>query len=101
MRDPLLHTWRHCEADIILWAVWWYLRDVLNARDVEEHPRERTVWVDHTMVSRGVERQALALEKRCRPSLGVIRDAARVDETDSQLKKPWYDLHCVEFETVL
>ena len=72
MRDPLLLTWRHCEADIILWAVWWYLRDVLKSHDVEERPWEHGVGVDHTTVSRGVERHALALEKRCRPSLGVI-----------------------------
>jgi len=43
MGDSCLFTWRHFEADIILCAVWWYLRDALSDRDVEELLRERSV----------------------------------------------------------
>jgi transposase, IS6 family len=43
MSDASLFTWRHFEADIILGAVRWYLRDALSSRDVEELLRERGV----------------------------------------------------------
>jgi transposase-like protein len=40
MRDPSLVNWRRVEADIIPWAVRWYLRDTLSNRDVAERLRE-------------------------------------------------------------
>jgi hypothetical protein len=43
MSDHALFTWRHCEADIILCAGRWYVRDALRYRTVEERMRERGV----------------------------------------------------------
>ena len=45
MSDTPLFTWRHFEAEIILCAVRWHLRDALSDRDVEELMQERGVRV--------------------------------------------------------
>jgi IS6 family transposase len=52
MRDSSLFKWRHFEAEIILCAVRWYLRDALSYRHAEEFMQERGVRVDHTTVFR-------------------------------------------------
>ena len=92
MHDPPLCTWRRFEADIILCAVRWSRRYAWSSRDVEELLRERGVWVDHTTVFRWVQRDAPALDKRCRPHLHSTNDSYRGDETDIKMKKPWHDL---------
>jgi IS6 family transposase len=93
MSDPSLFKWRHFEADIILWAVRWYLRYALSYRDVEELLRERGVWADHTTVYRWVQRYAPELDRRCRPSLRATNDSYRVDETYIKIKKQWHYLY--------
>ncbi len=50
--------WRHFEAEIILLRVRWYLRYSLSYRDLEELMRERGLSVDHTTISRWVQRYA-------------------------------------------
>jgi IS6 family transposase len=93
MGNSCLFTWRHVAADLILCAVWWYLRDALSDRDMEELLRERGVWGDHTTVCRWVQREAPALNQRCRLSLRATNASHRVDETSIKIKKPWYDLY--------
>jgi hypothetical protein len=44
--------WRHCEAEIILLCVRWYLRYSLSYRDLEEMMLERGLHVDHTTIYR-------------------------------------------------
>lgn len=63
MHDPALFKWCHFQADIILCAVRWYLRYALSDRDVEELLRERGISVDHTTVTRWVQRYAPELDK--------------------------------------
>ena len=43
MSDPSLFKWRYFQADIVLCAVRWCLRNALSYRDVEELLRERTL----------------------------------------------------------
>jgi transposase, IS6 family len=93
MSDRSPFTWRHFQADIILGAMRWYLRDALSSRDVEELLEERGVRGDHTTVFRWVQRDAPELDKRCRPQLKVTNDAYRVDETDITIKQPWSYLY--------
>jgi transposase, IS6 family len=93
MSDFALFRWRHFEADIILCAVRWYLRDALSYRDVEELLRERGVCVDHTTVFRWVQRYAPELDKRYQPHLNSTNDSSRIDETYIKSKKPWHDLY--------
>ena len=63
MGDPALFKWRHFQADLILCAVRWYLRDALSDRDVEELLRERGISVDHTTVFRWVQCYAPELDE--------------------------------------
>ena len=63
--------WRHFEAEIILLCVRWYVRYALSYRDLEEMMLERGLHVDHTTISRWVQRDAPELEKRCRPHLNA------------------------------
>jgi IS6 family transposase len=93
MRDPSLFKWRHFEAEIILCAVRWYLRDALSYRDIEELMHERGVSVDHTTVFRWVQRYAPELERRCRPLLKATNDSSRVDETYIKIKRQWSYLY--------
>jgi IS6 family transposase len=79
--------WRHYEADIILLCVRWYVRYSLSSRDLEEMKRERGLHVDHTTISRWVQRYAPALEKRGPPHLNTTNDSWRVDETYVKVKK--------------
>jgi transposase-like protein len=93
MSDPSPFKWRHCEADLILCAVRWYLRYALSYRDVEELLHDRGVSVDHTTVFRWVQCYAPELEKRCRTRLKGTNDSYRVDETYIKVKKQWCYLY--------
>ena len=52
MSNPSPFKWRHCEAEIILLCVRWYLRYSLSYRDLEEMMLERGLHVDHTTIFR-------------------------------------------------
>ncbi len=51
--------WRHFEAKIMLLCVRWYLRSSLSYRDLEEIMAQRGLTIDHTTISRWVQRYAL------------------------------------------
>ena len=87
-----LFKWRHFQADIILLCVRWYLRYALSSRDLEEMMVERGLSVDHTTISRWVQRYAPELEKRCRSHLKVCNDSWKGDETSIKIKKVWFSL---------
>jgi transposase, IS6 family len=93
MDTPSPFKWRHFEGEMILLCVRWYLRYALSYRDVEELARERGLSVDHTTVFRWVQRDAPALDQRCRPHLRATNDSYRVDETYIKIKKQWYYLY--------
>lgn len=85
--------WPHFEAEIILLCVRWYLRYSLSYHDLEEMMRKRGLHVDHTTISRWVQRYAPELEKRCKPHLKTTNDSWRVDETYVKVKKVWMYLY--------
>jgi len=85
--------WRHFQAEIIILCVRWYLRYSLSYRDLEEIMQERGLSVDHTTISRWVQKYAPELEKRCRPHLKTCNDSWRVDETSIKIKKVWFSLY--------
>jgi transposase, IS6 family len=89
--DPF--KWRHCQDEIILLSVRWYLRYALSYRDLEEIMRERGFSVNHTTIYRWVQRYAPELEKRVRPYLRPINDSCRVHETYVKIKGGWYYLY--------
>jgi IS6 family transposase len=84
--------WRHFESEVILLCVRWYLRYSLSYRDLEEMMLERGLRVDHTTISRWVQRSAPELDKRCRPHLKACHDSWKVDETSIKVRKSWMDL---------
>ncbi len=51
-------------AEVILWAVRWYLQFSISYRDLERMLADRGVAVDHTTMYRWVQRFAPELEKR-------------------------------------
>ncbi len=93
MNNQSPFKWRHFEAEIILLCVRWSVRYSLSYRDLEEMMRERGLHVDHTTISRWVQRYAPELEKRCKPHLKVTNDSWRVDETYVKVKKVWMYLY--------
>src|ERR671929_180832 len=68
-------------AEVILWAVRWYLQFPLSYRDLERMLADRGVAVDHTTLLRWVQRFAPELEKRLRRHLRPCRGPWHVDET--------------------
>ena len=68
-------------AEVILWAVRWYLRFPVSYRELERMLADRGVEVDHTTMYRWVQRFAPELEKRLRRHLRPCRGPWHVDET--------------------
>ncbi|GHO60397.1 hypothetical protein KSB_88720 [Ktedonobacter robiniae] len=56
---------------------------------------ERGLAVDHTTISRWVQRYVPELNKRCKPHLKGTNDSWRVDETYIKIKKTWTSLYRV------
>jgi transposase-like protein len=76
-------------AEIILWAVRWYLQCPISSRDLEQMLADRGVQVDHTILSRWVQRFALELEKRRCHHLRPCCGPWHVDETYIWVDGPW------------
>src|SRR3712207_9104673 len=60
---------RQFTAEVILWAVRWYLMFPISYRDLELMLRDRGVEVAHTTVFRWIQAYAPEIEKRVRPHL--------------------------------
>ena len=67
-------------AEVILWAVRWYLRFPASYRDLELMLADRGVAVDHATMYRWVQRFAPELERRVRRHLRPCRGPWHVDE---------------------
>ena len=78
--------WRHFAPDIILWGGRWYCLYPISYRQLEEMMCERGVEVDHSTLSRWVQKYAPEIDKRCRPHLQPTNDSWRVDETYIKVK---------------
>lgn len=55
---------RQFTAEVILWAVRWYLMFPISYRDLELMLQDRGVSVDHTTVFRWIQAYAPAIERR-------------------------------------
>jgi transposase-like protein len=80
-------------AEVILWAVRWYLMFPISYRDLELMLADRGVDVDHTTVFRWIQAYAPELEKRIRPHLRRSDGSWRVDETYVRVKGRWMYLY--------
>ena len=84
---------RQFTAEVILWAVRWYLMFPISYRDLELMLLDRGVDVDHTTIFRWIQAYAAELEKRIRPCLRISDGSWRVDETDVKVKGRWTYLY--------
>jgi hypothetical protein len=68
-------------AEVILWAVRWYLMFPVSYRDLELMLQDRGMSVDHATAFRWIQAYAPEIEKRIRPHLRPSNGSWRVDET--------------------
>lgn len=84
---------RQFTAEVILWAVRWYLMFPISYRDLELMLSDRGVDVEHTTIFRWIQAYAPELEKRIRPHLRPSNGSWRVDETYVKVKGRWTYLY--------
>jgi len=84
---------RHFTAEVILWALRWYLAFPISYRDLSAMLSDRGVLVDHTTLFRWVQAYAATLEKRVRRHLRPCTGSWRVDETYIKVKGVWTYLY--------
>ncbi|MBD0864199.1 MAG: IS6 family transposase [Rhodobacteraceae bacterium] len=75
--------------DVILFAVFFYVRYGVSYRDLEEIMHERGVAVDHTTLNRWVLRYAGAIAEAARRRKGPSDRSWRMDETYIKVKGTW------------
>jgi len=80
-------------AEVILWAVRWYLQFPISYRDLEAMLADRGVEVDHVTLFRWVQRFAPELERRLRRHLRPCRGPWHVDETSVRVGGSWRYLY--------
>ena len=80
-------------AEVIFWAVRWYLQFAVSCRDLEAMLADRGVQVDHVSLHRWVQRFAPELEKRMRRRLRPCRGPWHVDETCIRVDGEWRYLY--------
>jgi transposase, IS6 family len=90
---------RQFTAEVILWAVRWYLMFPVSYRDLELMLQDRGVVVDHTTIFRWIQAYAAQLEKRIRWHLRLTNGSWRVDETYIKVKGRWTYLYRVVDKT--
>jgi transposase-like protein len=93
LRADLIFKGRQFTAEVILWAVRWYLMFPISYRDLELMLQDRGVDIAHTTIFRWIQAYALELEKRLRPHLRPSNGSWRVDETYVRVKGRWTYLY--------
>jgi transposase, IS6 family len=84
---------RHFTAEVILWALRWYLAFPISYRDLALMVSDRGVGVDHSTLVRWVQTYAATLEQRVRRHLRACTGSWRVDETYIKVKGVWTYLY--------
>jgi IS6 family transposase len=84
---------RQFTAEVIPWAVRWYLMFPISYRDLELMLLDGGVEVDHTTIFRWIQAYAAELEKPIRPHLRTSNGSWRVDETYVRVEGRWMCLY--------
>ena len=93
VRADLSFKGRQFTAEVILWAVRWYLIFPISYRYLELMLADRGVTIAHTTIFRWIQAYAAELEKRIRPHLRPSNGSWRVDETYVKVKGRWTYLY--------
>ncbi|MBL6082330.1 IS6 family transposase [Belnapia sp. T18] len=93
LRADLTFRGRQFTAEVILWAMRWYLMFPISYRDLELMLQERGVDIAHTTIFRWIQAYAPKLEQRLRPHLRMSNGSWRVDETYVRVKGRWMYLY--------
>ncbi|WP_328702423.1 IS6 family transposase [Belnapia arida] len=93
MRPDQSFKGRQFTAEMILWAVRWYLMFPISYRDLELMLADRGMEIAHTTIFRWVQTYAPEIEKRIRLHLRQSNSSRRVDETYVRVKGRWTYLY--------
>lgn len=83
----------HYPKDVILFAVFFYVRYGISYRDLEEIMGERGVSVDHSTLNRWVSRYSSAIAVEARRRKSKCDRSWRMDETYIKVKGTWVYLY--------
>lgn len=79
----------HYPKDVILYAVFFYVRYVVSYRDLEEIMAERGVNVDHTTLARWVVKYSPLIACKAHRRKSTTSSLWRMDETYIKVKGKW------------
>jgi putative transposase len=83
----------HCERDVILLAVRWYVAYPISYRQLGEMMEEHGVEVDHTTLNRWVLKYVPLLQREFRPRKQPAVSSWRMDGTYVRIKGAWKYLY--------
>ncbi|WP_221898649.1 IS6 family transposase, partial [Bathymodiolus japonicus methanotrophic gill symbiont] len=83
----------HFPKDVILYAVFFYVRYGVSYRDLEEIMEERGVEVDHATLNRWVIRYSPAIAVKAKSQKRETNKSWRMDETYIKVKGQWTYLY--------
>ncbi|BBM03556.1 hypothetical protein GL2_36300 [Microbulbifer sp. GL-2] len=83
----------HYPKNVILYAVFFYVRYAVSHRDLEEIMQERGVTVDHATLNRWVVKYASQIAAEARKKKSQIGASWRMDETYIKVKGKWVYLY--------
>ena len=83
----------HYPKDVILYAVFFYVRYAVSYRDLEEIMAERGVSVDHATLNRWVVRYSPPLAREANLRKRSVAGSWKMDETYIQVKGKWTYLY--------
>ncbi|TCT28182.1 hypothetical protein EDC90_106510 [Martelella mediterranea] len=87
----------HCPKDVILYAVFFYVRYAVSYRDLEEIMAERGVNVDHATLNRWVVKYSPLIAREAHRRKSTTNSSWRMDETYGKVKGKWTYLPCLVF----
>ncbi|MDP5211257.1 IS6 family transposase [Microbulbifer sp. 2205BS26-8] len=79
--------------NVILYAVFFYVRYTVSYRDLEKIMQERRVTVDHATLNRWVVKYSSQIAKEAKKKKRLVGTSWRMDETYIKLKGKWVYLY--------
>ena len=83
----------HSPSEVILYAVFFYVRYGVSYRDLEEIMAERGVSVDHATLNRWVVRYSPRIAEKAKKRKQPVAGSWRMDETYIKVKGQWTYLY--------